>query len=57
MAQRLSRARKALRETGSAVQIPGPEQLSGRFDEVLALICLLFNEGYPASAGRTPRRP
>jgi predicted RNA polymerase sigma factor len=56
LAQRLSRARKTLRETGSAVQIPGPEQLSGRLDEVLALICLLFNEGYLASAGRTPAR-
>jgi predicted RNA polymerase sigma factor len=54
MARRLSRARKALRETGSAVQVPGPGQLGGGLDEVLALICLLFNEGYRASAGRTP---
>jgi DNA-directed RNA polymerase specialized sigma24 family protein len=49
MAQRLSRARKALRETG-------PDQLGGRPDEVLAVIYLLFNEGYLASAGRTPAR-
>jgi RNA polymerase sigma factor (sigma-70 family) len=56
MAQRLSRARKALRETGSAVAVPGPDQLGGRLDEVLAVIYLLFNEGYLASAGRTPAR-
>ncbi len=56
MAQRLSRARKALRETGSAVRIPDPDQLGGRLDEVLAVIYLVFNEGYLASAGRTPAR-
>ena len=56
MAQRLSRARKALREAGSAVAIPGPDQLGGRLDEVLVVIYLLFNEGYLASAGRTPAR-
>ncbi len=56
MAQRLSRARKALRETGSAVRIPDPDQLGGRLDEVLAVIYLLFNEGYLASVGRTPAR-
>ncbi len=56
MAQRLSRARKALRETGSAVRIPDPDQLGGRLDEVLEVIYLLFNEGYLASAGRTPAR-
>jgi predicted RNA polymerase sigma factor len=56
MAQRLSRARKALRETGAAVRVPGPDQLGGRLDEVLAVIYLLFNEGYLASAGRTPAR-
>ena len=56
MAQRLSRARKALRETGAAVRIPDPDQLGGRLDEVLAVIYLVFNEGYLASAGRTPAR-
>ncbi len=56
MGQRLSRARKALRDTGTAVRIPEPDQLGGRLDEVLAVIYLMFNEGYLASAGRTPAR-
>jgi RNA polymerase sigma factor (sigma-70 family) len=56
MGQRLSRARKALRETGTAVRIPDPDQLGDRLDEVLAVIYLVFNEGYLASAGRTPAR-
>jgi RNA polymerase sigma-70 factor (ECF subfamily) len=56
MAQRLSRARKALRETGAAVRIPDPDQLGIRLGEVLAVIYLVFNEGYLASAGRTPAR-
>jgi RNA polymerase sigma-70 factor (ECF subfamily) len=56
MGQRLSRARKALRETGAAVRIPDPDQLGSRLDEVLAVIYLVFNEGYLASAGRTPAR-
>jgi len=56
MAQRLSRARKALRETGAAVRIPDPDELGSRLDEVLAVIYLVFNEGYLASAGRTPAR-
>jgi RNA polymerase sigma-70 factor (ECF subfamily) len=56
MAQRLSRARKALRECGEPVRVPEPEQLGGRLDEALAVIYLVFNEGYLASAGRTPAR-
>jgi RNA polymerase sigma factor (sigma-70 family) len=56
MAQRLSRARKALRDSECAVQIPDPEQLGDRLDEVLAVIYLVFNEGYLASSGRTPAR-
>ena len=55
MGQRLSRARKALRHAGAAVRIPEPDQLGGR-DEALAVIYLMFNEGYLASAGRTPAR-
>jgi RNA polymerase sigma-70 factor (ECF subfamily) len=56
MGQRLSRARKALRDTGSPVRIPEPDQLRDRLDEVLAVIYLVYNEGYLASAGRTPAR-
>jgi RNA polymerase sigma factor (sigma-70 family) len=56
MAQRLSRARKALREGGCTVRVPDPDQLGDRLDEVLAVIYLVFNEGYLASAGRTPAR-
>jgi RNA polymerase sigma-70 factor (ECF subfamily) len=56
MGQRLSRARKALRDTGSPVRLPEPDQLRDRLDEVLAVIYLVFNEGYLASAGRTPAR-
>jgi RNA polymerase sigma factor (sigma-70 family) len=57
MAQRLSRARKALREqAGPVAGIPDPDELGGRLSEVLAVVYLVFNEGYLASAGRTPAR-
>jgi RNA polymerase sigma factor (sigma-70 family) len=56
MTQRLSRARRALRETNAEVRVPDPDRLSERLDEVLAVIYLVFNEGYLASAGRTPAR-
>ena len=56
MVQRLSRARKALRDTGAAVRVPDPDELGDRLGEVLAVIYLVFNEGYLASAGRTPAR-
>jgi RNA polymerase sigma factor (sigma-70 family) len=56
MAQRLSRARKTLRETGAEVRIPDPDQFGSRLDEVLTVVYLVFNEGYLASAGRTPAR-
>ncbi len=49
MSQRLFRARKTLRETGSGVRIPDPDQLGDRLNEVLAVIYLVFNEGYLAS--------
>jgi RNA polymerase sigma-70 factor (ECF subfamily) len=56
MAQRLARARKALRDTGADVRVPDPDRLGDRRDEVLTVIYLVFNEGYLASAGRTPAR-
>jgi RNA polymerase sigma factor (sigma-70 family) len=56
MGQRLSRARKALRESGSVVRIPEPDDLGDRLAEVLAVVYLVFNEGFLASAGRAPAR-
>ncbi len=56
MGQRLSRARRSLRDAGVAVRIPDPDELGGRLAAVLAVVYLVFNEGYLASAGRTPAR-
>ena len=56
MAQRLSRARKALQQAGPVAGVPDPDELGGRLSEVLAVVYLVFNEGYLASAGRTPAR-
>jgi RNA polymerase sigma factor (sigma-70 family) len=61
MTQRLLRARKALRTTGkdeahADLRVPDPDQLADRLAEVLAVVYLVFNEGYLASAGRHPAR-
>jgi len=61
MTQRLLRARKALRATGkdgvhADLRVPDPDQLADRLAEVLAVVYLVFNEGYLASAGRQPAR-
>jgi predicted RNA polymerase sigma factor len=56
MNQRLLRARKSLRTAGIGVRIPDPDDLGDRLAEVLAVVYLLFNEGYLASSGREPAR-
>jgi RNA polymerase sigma factor (sigma-70 family) len=56
MGQRLSRARRSLREAGVAVRVPDPDQLGERLAAVLAVVYLVFNEGYLASGGATPAR-
>jgi len=56
MAQRLLRARKALRSAGADLRVPDPDELADRLAEVLAVVYLVFNEGYLASAGREPAR-
>lgn len=56
MGQRLSRARRTLRDEGVPVRIPDPDRLAERLAAVLAVVYLVFNEGYLASAGRTPAR-
>jgi RNA polymerase sigma factor (sigma-70 family) len=56
MAQRLLRARKALGSAGADLRVPDPDELADRLAEVLAVVYLVFNEGYLASAGREPAR-
>jgi RNA polymerase sigma factor (sigma-70 family) len=56
MTQRLLRARKALRAAHADLRIPDPDALADRLAEVLAVVYLVFNEGYLASAGRQPAR-
>ncbi|HEY6297294.1 MAG TPA: sigma-70 family RNA polymerase sigma factor [Streptosporangiaceae bacterium] len=56
MTQRLLRARKALRAAHADLRVPDPDDLAGRLAEVLAVVYLVFNEGYLASAGRQPAR-
>jgi RNA polymerase sigma factor (sigma-70 family) len=56
MSQRLLRARKALEAGANPVRVPDPEEFAGRLAEVLAVVYLVFNEGYLATSGRTPER-
>ncbi|HTQ88815.1 MAG TPA: DUF6596 domain-containing protein [Streptosporangiaceae bacterium] len=56
MTQRLLRARKVLRAAGADMRVPDPDQLADRLAEVLAVVYLVFNEGYLASVGRQPAR-
>ncbi|MDP9116946.1 MAG: sigma-70 family RNA polymerase sigma factor [Actinomycetota bacterium] len=57
MGQRISRAKKTLAEAHASFDLPTGQDRAKRLDDVMAVIYLIFNEGYSAAAGEHWMRP
>jgi RNA polymerase sigma factor (sigma-70 family) len=57
MAQRISRAKQAIRTSGARFELPGLAERPVRLGIVLHVLYLIFNEGYTATAGSSLTAP
>jgi len=57
IAQRIVRGKAKIRDAKIPYVIPSIEELPDRLDSVLAVVYLVFNEGYSASSGESLTRP
>jgi RNA polymerase sigma factor (sigma-70 family) len=57
MGQRISRAKKTLSDARAEFELPEGSERTKRLDDVRAVIYLIFNEGYTATAGEEWMRP
>lgn len=55
--QRISRAKRTLAEAGIDVDLPTGAERRDRLGDVMAVVYLVFNEGYTATAGNAWMRP
>jgi len=57
MGQRISRAKKTLSDAHAEFELPTGAERTTRLDDVMAVIYLIFNEGYTATTGKDWMRP
>lgn len=57
MGQRISRAKRGLAESGAKLEMPVGAERQQRLTDVMAVVYLVFNEGYAATGGEDWTRP